>query len=89
MATVTDRRYSRGNVPLLRTLPPVPQPRHDLALNCFHPDRRRTKTYSLAFESTQIVTGPSLISATFMSAPNTPVFTPHPDSAATAATNRS
>lgn len=43
--------------------------------------------YSLFFVSMQMVTGPSLSSSTFMSAPNSPVCTGLPNCTAMAATN--
>jgi hypothetical protein len=40
----------------------------------------KTTPYSLAFESIIIVTGPSFKSATFISAPNAPVWMGYPKS---------
>jgi hypothetical protein len=45
--------------------------------------------YSLTFESIQIVTGPSFTSATFMSAPKTPVGTFLPEAVSSSWTKRS
>lgn len=54
-----------------------------------HPSQLSPHGYSRRRESIQMVTGPSLTSATCMSAPNTPVATRRPVSASTAATKRS
>lgn len=54
-----------------------------------HPSLLSPHGYSRRRESIQMVTGPSLTSATCMSAPNTPVATRRPVSASTAATKRS
>ena len=54
-----------------------------------HAPRSSPHGYSRRRESIQMVTGPSLTSATCMSAPNTPVATRRPVSASTAATKRS